>query len=203
MGAKKKQQAKVRKTVVSTGKVKNNAKKFIKQLPKKQPAVVTGQRGANTTSGERRANPEDHPHLPGRGVGNTTAGVVMDADINILGKEPIPDVPQYTDIEALRKTNFRNIVARHAALSAQIKKLEEEKKDLAFELEMTMEAAEVSEVAVLGTKVNLVAPSVSYRLDRIALAKAGVTPEQLEAGQVKSERKGHVRVLPPGTKAEA
>ncbi len=207
MSAKKK--GKTKKQQKTSGKGASRPSAF-KPKPKKAPTVVTGARSANTT-GERRATPADHPHLPGRGIkGNppTSLGIPTaepetmetSVDMALIGSEPVPGVPQYVEVEALTKCDFPGLVYRHASLSKRIKALEEEKKDISFELEMLMEAAEVKEVAVGGTKVNFVAPSSSMRLDRIKLAKAGVTPEQLEAGQVEVPRKGHVRVLPPGSK---
>ncbi len=151
--------------------------------PKKAPTVSTGVRGTNNTAVIRRPKP---------------AGIMESADGSVATAGTVEGVPQYTENPELRKSPFQELVMKIASLDAQIKVAEKLKADLKMDVEILMTVADIDEVAVGPLKVQRISPKPYGRLDKGRLLKAGVTPEQLEAGSIEVKPKSYVKVLAPG-----
>lgn len=101
----------------------------------------------------------------------------------------------WTEIETLKGTRFGALVADLEEITREKRDLEEREKAIRDLIEPFVQNLTHS-VRAGYSSVKWHPPGTRESLDRALLVKAGVTPDQIQAGLKKSPRKGYLEVRP-------
>lgn len=113
-------------------------------------------------------------------------------------KEALPPPPDFTEFKSLRKSGLDEFASRYRERSLAIKKLEEEKKDLAETMKSLMSSLppEVKSVAARQLRVTLAHGKTASKIDARKLLENGVEPAVIKASTVEGESYPYVLVTP-------